>query len=210
MQLSRIAVIGTTVCACALAGNALAQPNIGGDPIFTDEVYFTADSWGMTAYSYVFDASVALPPGFVLDPGEMLFAYLLEGDEMTTVSVAHYSVGNPNLLPITAVGFETGIVPPGFDGGLLETPFLYGYSGPAQATVYTYAGDLTDPFCTLDPGEWSLVWYIAEATGWEMGPGTATGAGISDNQFVPVPVPAPGALMLLGVAGLLGARRRRG
>ena len=126
-----------------------------------------------------------------------------------SVSIDTFSVGNPNDLPINTVGYEEGLIPAGFDGADFELPFLYGYSGPAQATVFTYAGDLTDPFSTLDPDEWSLVWYIAEAPTWELGPGTGSGGGISDTQFIPVAaIPAPGVLALLALGGLTARRRR--
>jgi len=164
----------------------------------------------MTVWSYVFDATTDLPNGFVLEADEMLFAYLLDADEAKPISIDSYSVGNPNLMPITSVGYSTTITPPGYDGGLREDPYLFGYSGPAQATIFTYTGNFSDPFSTLDPEEWSLVWYVAEAPTWDFGPATASGAGIGVNEIVPVPIiPAPGALALLGLAGFAGTRRRR-
>ncbi len=204
-------VLGTTALALMISGTALAVPDIGGTPIYTEEDYFSDGlNWGMDVYSYVYDHNSDLPSGYVLDPGEMLFAYLLDGDDAMGVSVDNFSVGNPFLANITSVGYESIIVPPGYVAGLREDPYLYGYSGPAQATVFTYAGDLFDPFSTLDPDEWSLVWYVAEATSYTFGPGTGTGAGIGDTQYVPIPVvPTPGVLALLSLAGFAGTRRRR-
>jgi MYXO-CTERM domain-containing protein len=192
-----------------LAATTSAAPSIGGTPIHTEDDFFTGGPWGMMVSSYVFDSDSDLPEGFALADNEMLFIYLLQGDADFDISVDNYSVGNPNLVPVTSVGFSTGIVPDGLNAVDREDPFIFGYSGPAQASVYTFAGDQQDPFSTLDPGEWSLVWYIAESTGWELGSATASGQGIGNDQFVPVPVPGPGALALLGLAGLAGRRRRR-
>ncbi|NNF44397.1 MAG: PEP-CTERM sorting domain-containing protein [Phycisphaerales bacterium] len=200
-------------CAAFVAvGSATAAPSIGGDPIHTQDDVFTGGGlWSVNVSSYVFDETSDLPTGFVLGAGEMLFAYLLDGDDAFAVSVNTFTVGNPNQSVISSVGFSTDITPAGFDAGDREDPFLFGYSGPAQASVFTYAGDLADPFSTLEPTEWSLVWYIAESSDWALGPGSASGGGLPDTHLLPVPIPAPGALTLLGVAGLLGFgwRRRR-
>jgi len=185
-----------------------AGPIISGTPIHSEDDFFGAGPWAMTVTSYVYDSTTDLPDGFTLSDGEFLFAYLLQGDGATDVSVNSFSVGNPNDAAITSVGFSTDVVPIGLDPEDREDPYLYGYSGPSQATVFTYTGNLADPFSTLDPGEWSLVWYVAEATGWENGPATGSGAGLGDTQFVPVPVPAPGALAILSIAGLMFVRRR--
>jgi len=211
MRIPKFGLVAAVIGSLTIVGGASAQPDIGGMPIHTQENEFSDGSlWGMTVWSYVFDADSALPEGFILDPGEMLFAYFLDGDDTKEVSVDSFSVGNPNLMPITSVGFETGIVPSGYDAEDVEEPFLFGYSGPAQATIYTYSGDMSDPFSTLDPQEWSLVWYIAEAPTWSLGSATASGAGISDNHDLPVPtVPSPGPVVLLGLAaGLVGFGRR--
>ncbi len=202
--------IAAILCASAAVTAASAQPDIGGTPIHTEmDTFSNGALWGMTTWSYVYDADSVLPSGFALGAGEMLFAYLLDADEALTVSIDTFSVGNPEMTPVTSVGYETSIVPPGYDGGAVEEPYLYGYSGPAQATIYTYAGDFSDPFSTLDPGEWSLVWYITEAPTWTLGSATASGAGIGDNQLVPVgAIPSPGVLGFLALAGLTGRRRR--
>ena len=67
---------------------------------------------------------------------------------------------------------------------------------------------MMNPYATLEPTEWSLVWYVAEAEDWGFVPATASGGGLGNNQIVPGPIPAPGALALLGLAGLFGRRRR--
>jgi MYXO-CTERM domain-containing protein len=205
-----VRALAAALSVAALTTVATAAPDIGGTPIHTEDDFFTGGPWGLFVSSYVYDDASELPEGFSLNAGELLFIYLLDGDEdNATVSVDTFSVGNPNELPITSVGFATVITPPGFDADDREDPFLFGYSGPARATVYTYAGDFSDPFSTLDPEEWSLVWYKAEADNWGLGPATASGAGIGDTQMVPVPLPGPGALALLGIAGLAVAQRRR-
>ena len=212
MSMSRSGLAGAALVVGALAASALAQPDIGGTPLHTEEDFFTGnDLWGMNVWSYVYDATTDLPAGFVLEADEMLFAYLLDAEDTKPVSIDAFSIGNPNVLPILSVGFASTITPPGYDGGLREDPYVYGYSGSAQATIFTYTGDFSDPFSTLDPEEWSLVWYIAQSPTWSLGSATASGAGISDNQFVPVPdIPAPGAAALLAIAAACsGAHRRR-
>jgi len=193
-------------------GAAMIEPDIGGVPLYSETDAFSGSpvvDWGMTAYSYVFDSSSDLPESFSLKPGQMLFMYLLDGDDSTIVSVDKFTVGNPDDIPITEVGFATAIVPEGFDSTSYEDPYLYSYSQPAQAIVYTYAGDFSDPYSTLDPDEWSLVWYIAEAGGWTLGSATASGGGYGDTELVPIPIlPQPGAAVLLGLAGTAWLRRR--
>ncbi|MBT8487057.1 MAG: hypothetical protein KJO43_15885, partial [Phycisphaerae bacterium] len=129
-------------CAAFVAvGSATAAPSIGGDPIHTQDDVFTGGGlWSVNVSSYVFDETSDLPTGFVLGAGEMLFAYLLDGDDAFAVSVNTFTVGNPNQSVISSVGFSTDITPAGFDAGDREDPFLFGYSGPAQASVFTYAG----------------------------------------------------------------------
>jgi hypothetical protein len=203
-----LAVVGV----CALTGSAWAQPDIGGTPIYSEIDYFTGGPWGLDVSSYVFDEDSTLPDNFsyALQPGEMLFVYLLDGDEALDVSVDTFSVGNPNDLPIGTVGFEDNVIPPGFDIQFYQEPYLFTYSGPAQASVFTYAGDPFDPFSTLDPEEWSLVYYVADSPAWSLGPATASGAGLQNTQDVPVPnIPGPAGLALLGLAGLTASRRRR-
>ncbi len=211
MQIKKLGLAAIVIGACALAGNATAQPDIGGTPVYTEQDSFTDGAlWGMTVWSYVFDSESTLPTGFVLDPGEMLFAYLLDGDDAMTVSIDSFSIGNPDLMPITSIGYETSIIPPDFDALDFQNPFVFGYSGTAQASIFNFLGDPSDPFSTLEPDEWSLVWYIAESTTWTFGSATASGAGASINNDVPVPgIPAPGSAALLALAGLVTAHRRR-
>jgi len=189
---------------------SLAIPVIGGDPIYTQEDYLFADDWGLTLYSYVFDTtSASLPGNMTLDPGEMLFMHLLDADDTKTVSVAHFAVGNPAGVPINQVGWTTDVVPQGYDVGEHQEPYLFGYSGPAQATIYSYFSELVDPFSTLDPGEYSLIYYVAVATDYAPVSATADGGGMSDDELIPGPIPEPATLFLLGLGGLALMIKRR-
>jgi hypothetical protein len=166
-------------------GVLVANPDIGGDPADTDMDYFTAGDWAMTVYSYVFDNdSESLPGAFELDPGEMLFMYLLDCDPAKFVSVQQFSIGNPQLNVINTTGYEDGIEPAGYDVGYFEEPYAYGYSGSAEATIFNYFGDLYDPWCTLDPGEYSLVYYIAVSDHYARISASANGQGLADTRSV--------------------------
>lgn len=208
-------VLATTVLiGGAPVSTMAANPDIGGDPIYTEQDYFTAGDWGMTAYSYVFDnTSASLPaiyPDFELNTGEMLFMHLLDSDAAKGISVDHFAVGNPELITINTVGWTIDVVPAGYDVDNHQEPYLYGFSGPAEATVYTYTGNLFDPWCTLDPGEYSLVYYIAVSDNYGVVSATANGAGESNNHFVPGPIaPEPTTICLLGLGGLALLRKRR-
>jgi hypothetical protein len=173
------------------ASSAEANPDIGGDPIHTEEDYFSAGDWGMTVYSYVFDnSSSSVPeiyPGFELDPNEMLFMYLLDSNATKTVSVDHFAIGNPELLTIHTVDHTTNVVPAGYDVDDHQDPYLHKFSDLAEATIFTYSGDIQDQWCPLEPGEYSLVYYIVESTGHIKVSATADGGGIGDNQLVPGP-----------------------
>jgi hypothetical protein len=59
-------------------------------------------------------------------------------------------------------------VPDGFDAAMHETPYIFGYSSPSESTVWNYTGDPQDPQSTLDPGEWSLLFHVAEVEMWSM------------------------------------------
>lgn len=206
----RMTAIAAAFCAGAFVTGANATPELGGTPIHTESDSFTDGAlWGMTVYSYVYNSDTDLPNGYMLDPGEMLFMYFLDGDDDKTVSVDFFSVGNPEGMPITAIGYETNITPPDYDGLKRQDPYHFGYHSGSQASSWSYFGNPQDPFSTLEPDEWSLVWYIAEAEDWTLGPATGSGAGIGNTQYVPVPtIPTPGTLALLAMAGVLGLRRR--
>jgi len=207
IKVGPLAATASTLAACSLAA---AVPTIGGTPILTSEAMFDggAADWSLTVSSYVYDSNSDLPPGFALLPGQLLFVYLVETGEDDSISVTNFNVGNPGNFPVLSVGFSNAITPDGLDPADRENPFLYGYSGPSQETLFTFFGDFSDPLSTLDPGEWSLVWNVIEAPGVDLGPATGLGGGQGDTQLVPVAIPAPAGLALLGLAGLAGRRRR--
>lgn len=195
-----------------------AVPIIGGDPIYTqDNEDFSGGQtdWCLNVYSYVFDeTSSSLPGSLTLDAGEMLFMYLLHCGDLSATSVDYFSVGNPHLVQINPVGFEppppTGtIVPVGYESKPFQDPYTYGYAGPSQATVFNYSGNFFDPYCTLDPGEYSLVYYIAVAPTYAQVSASASGGGVSDNGLVPGPVPEPATILLLGLGSLALLRIRK-
>jgi hypothetical protein len=195
--------------------------DIGGDPIYVEQDVFSVAQWSLTLTSFVFDeTSDSLPAGIdSLNPGETAFVYFLDMSNSSATSVTNFSVGNPEQLPVNTVGWlgPADVVPTVNGSPTTDTfqdPYLYGYSGPAQATVYTYSGDFFDPWCTLDPNEYSLVYYIAES-GWTWVSATASSQGASANQLVPGPgstgvVPEPSLLIgsLLGLGLLLRLRKR--
>lgn len=194
-----------------VGGVSLAGSGINGsDPIYTEDDYFSGGSWEMYVYSYVYDTTCTKLPGVLeLDPGEMLFLYLLDVPETSGTSVEHYTVGNPDLMVINTVGFENSVVPDGYNIINFDDPYIYGYSGTAEAIIYTFFGDFMDPWCTLDPGEYSLVYYISVADAYGPVSATADSQGIGDTQSVPGPVPEPTTICLLALGGLALLRKRK-
>jgi hypothetical protein len=212
-RIKKLAAILTAILFIA-TGPVSAVPVIGGDPIYTqanDDFSGGQTDWSLTVFSYVFDTtSSSLPGSLTLDPGEMLFMYLLDGlDISRTVSLDYFSVGNPHLLPINCVAYEDAVVPAGYDSADFQAPYTYGYAGPSQATVYNYSGDFLNPYCTLDPDEYSLVYYIAVAQGYTQVPASASGGGVGDNGLVPGPIPEPATIFLLGLGALALVRKRK-
>jgi len=191
----RLAVIPAAVVLItgAFVSALAANPDIGGDPIYTEQDYFSytagESDWGLTVYSYVYDyTSLTLPDmGIELFEDEMLFVYLLDGDEATMDSVEYFSVYNPHDLPIDTVGYVDTIIPSGYDAGKYQNPTNYQYSGFTQTSSYNFTGGY---MFDIQPDEWSLVFYIAVSDTW--GPATGTvAAGGADEHDVPAPAPEP-------------------
>jgi len=192
--------------------------DIGGDPIHVEQDVLAADNWAMEVTSFVYDfTSASLPAGVPeLKVNETLFVYFLDMNNALPTSTNNFNVGNPDQFPVVCVGWLSPLwVVPVVDGNpttdTFQDPYLYGYSGPAKATVYTYSGNFFDPYCTLDPPEYSLVYYVARS-GWQLTSGTVSGGGMSDNDLVPGPgpvIPEPSVLALLGIGALAAIRLRR-
>ena len=204
-------IVAAIAFIAAFPAGTLAVPDIdGSDPIHTETDYYAAGDWEMTVYSYVYDAtSTSLPGALEIDPDEMLFMYLLDVPLTSGSAVHQFFVGNPSNLEINAVGHEQFTIPSGYNGANYEDPYVFGYSGTSQDTIWTYFGDWFDPFPNIDPGEYSLVWYIAVSSAYDSVPGTASSEGISDTQYVPGPVPEPTTICLLGLGALALLRKRR-
>ena len=140
----------------------------------------------------------------------MLFMYLLDVDITSSTAVEHFTTGNPDLMVINTVGYENTVVPVGYNPADSEEPYIYGYSGTAEATIFTYFGDFMDPWCTLDPGEYSLVYYIAVSDNYGPVNATADSAGMGSTQSLPGPtIPEPTTICLLGLGALALLRKRK-
>jgi len=214
--MERVAAIVAAVLLVVMLAAPLqaVNPDIGGTAVYTEQDYFSANGWGVTAYSYVYDstggAAPEIYPGFALNAGEMLFVYLLDYDDSESVSVDHFAVGNPELAAISTVGWSVDVAATGYNVSNHQEPYLSGYSGPAQAVIFTYTGNFMDPWSTLDPGEYSLVYYVAGCDNYGFVGATADGAGTCENQLVPGPsVPEPTTICLfsLGLAALFCKRK---
>jgi len=207
------AILTAIVFIVTVPVSAVLVPDIGGDPIYTqknDDFSGQTTDWALTVYSYVFDdTSSSLPGSLALDPGEMLFMYLLDCSDTKTVSLNYFSIGNPHLLPINCVAYENTVVPAGYDSADFQAPYTYGYAGPSHATVYNYSGDFFNPYFTLDPDEYSLVYYITVAQDYTQVPASASGGGVGDNGLVPGPIPEPATIFLLGLGALALVRKRK-
>ena len=172
-------------------GVLAVNPDIGGDPIHTEMDYFAYtegnSDWGLTVYSYVYDSTSASLPdmGISLTPDKMLFVYLLDGNDATTDSVEYFSVYNPQNMPIDTVGYVDTIVPTDYNSAKYQEPVNYEYSGFSLTTSYYFTGGYMR---TIEPDEWSLLFYVAASDTWAPSVGTVA-AGGADEQYVPAPAP---------------------
>jgi hypothetical protein len=187
-----VVIPAAVVFIAAFPAGIFAQPDIGGTPIHTEQDYFSytegVSDWGLTVYSYVYGSASSLPDmGISLFPDEMLFVYLLDGDDATTDSVEYFSVFNPDDMPVVDVGYESDIIPMGYNAGKYQNPVNYQYSGFTQTISYNFTGGY---MFDIQPDEWSLVYYISVCDTWAPATGTVA-AGGSDVHDVPAPAPGP-------------------
>jgi hypothetical protein len=155
-----------------------AAPSLpGATPVATQETTFDGDDWSATVYSYVFDEGTVTPSGLIVQPGEVLFVYLIAADEASASSITIALVTNPCEQLVNTVGYINDVVPEGFETARREAPFIYGYSAPSDATVWNYTGNPEDPTSTLDPGEWSLLFHVAETDAWSLVEGAVSTGG---------------------------------
>ena len=182
----RLAVIPAAVVLItgAFVSTLAAKPDIGGDPVYTEQDYFSytegESDWGLTVYSYVYDfTSSSLPDmGISLNPDEILFVYLLDGDDAKTDSVEYFSVYNPYDFPVDTVGYVDTIIPTGYSGDDYQDPINYQYSGFSLTTSYNFTGGY---MFTIEPDEWSLVFYIAVCDTWDLATGTVAAGGADEH-----------------------------
>ena len=132
---------------------------------------------------------------------------LQQADSFVTIGGFDYSTGNPLQSPGSGAG--VGVDPsfggnnagePGADAGWYNSspPSLIGRPGDTVLGLGTLIGRFTLA------GDFDLVGTTFEVT-WNNGLGTP---GV--QEMFTVEVPAPGAMALLGLAGLAGRRRRNG
>ena len=135
-------------------------------------------------------------------------AALQQADSFVTIGGFDYSTGNPLQSPGSGAG--VGVDPsfggnnagePGADAGWYNSspPSLIGRPGDTVVGLGTLIGRFTYA------GDFDLTDTTFEVT-WNNGLGTP---GVQE-MFTVTEVPAPGAMALLGLAGLAGRRRRNG
>ncbi len=205
------ALLGTAT-ALAITGVCGAAPSLGGSPASTSSDAFASGDWSVGVASYVYDSASEMPGGFSsLNEGEFLFMYLLDGDMSATSSIDMFSVGIESGVSVSSIGYSTSIVPDGFSGNDQQSPASFGFNANSAAVSYGFL-DFADPNSTLDPGEFSVLWFVADAETYTDGPATVTGGGVADTQMVltPTMIPTPAAFVAV-LAGLpmAGGRRRR-
>jgi hypothetical protein len=163
-----LAVGIATALTGSLVGQAWASVPVlpGAAPSATLETALSGEDWNAHVYSYAFDEDAVPPAELVLEDGELLCVYLVHLDQASESSIHISLVMNPCDVIVNTVGYLAGIQPLGYDEAMQQGPFLYGYSSPASATVWNYTGNPDDPLSTLDPGEWSLLYHVAEADAW--------------------------------------------
>jgi len=198
------------IAAVPISVLAGTNPDIGGTPIHTEDDYFSytegGSDWGLTVYSYVYGPASSLPDmGISLFPDEMLFVYLLDGDDARTDSVEYFSVYNPQDLSIVDVGYDGTLTITGYDAGDYQNPTNYQYSGFTKTVAYNFTGGY---MYDIQPDEWSLVFYISVSPTWGLATGTVA-AGGADEHDVPAPIPEPTTICLLGLGALALLRKRR-
>ena len=169
----------------------------------SDLVYQESVASGLTASPFNFSAVTSA--GFSLS-ANTVGSWLGVND-----FVVDFTVTGPTSYNLVLSGLATVGAPAGQGGATALPGVKFGlYSSGASASLL-FAADFTNQSYsqtwTLSAGSYTLRTNVQSGLNWNARTGPAYNDTIVGASFAAVP--APGALALLGAAGLVGARRRR-
>lgn len=194
------------------AANATsASGTLGGVSVaFTGNLSPTAQTDGSGTNYWAINSGIYTPTGAENPPPDSDIIRLTGGSSTGTQTLTFSTAVTNPLMAIMSMGQNNVLVQYDFDSPFTLVNQGVGYWGGSNTALSTASGDVLNGYeghglIQFQGTFTSISWTVPTAENWH---GFQIGY-IDDEQPAPVPLPAAGWLLLAGIAGLAGLRRRK-